>query len=117
MADVRTTPIPDTQTIAEAPHSPTHVATRREDYRPPDWLVPAIRLDFDLEPERTHVRATLSVRRSGDHDRPLKLDGSELKLLSVKVDDADAEWPFEDSQLLVEPVADEATVETEVECT
>ena len=26
---------------------------RREDYRPPDWLVPEIALDFDLEPEKT----------------------------------------------------------------
>src|SRR5439155_11281517 len=57
----------------------------------------------------------LSVQRNGDHDRPLKLDGSELKLLSLKVDGADAEWRFEDSQLVVELAADEATVETEVE--
>src|SRR3982750_1907456 len=115
MADVRTTTLPDTQTIAEAPHSPVHVAIRREDYRPPDWLVPTIRLDFDLEPEQTRVRAMLTVRRNGDHDRPLKLDGSELKLLSVKVDGAETEWRLEDSQLLVELAADEATIETEVE--
>src|SRR5437762_6272395 len=114
MADVRTTTTTttDTQTIAEAPRSPTHVAIRREDYRPPDWLVPTIRLDFNLEPERTHVRATLSVQRNGDHDRPLRLDGSELKLLSLKVDGADAEWRFEDSQLVVELAGDEATIET-----
>ena len=24
--------------------------TRREDYQPPDWLVPDIALDFDLDP-------------------------------------------------------------------
>ena len=34
MADVRVN--------AEAPQSPTHVTIRREDYRPPDWLVPDI---------------------------------------------------------------------------
>src|SRR5438045_6088117 len=113
MADVRT--LPDAQTAPEAPRSPEHVTTRREDYLPPDWLVPEIRLEFDLDPERTRVRATLSVQRNGDHDRPLKLDGSELKLLSVKVDGADAECRFEDSQLVVELAADEATVETEVE--
>ena len=87
MADVRT--LPDAQTAPEAPPSPEHVATRREDYRPPDWLVPEIRLEFDLNAERTHVRATLSVQRNGDHDRPLVLDGSELKLLSVRVDGQD----------------------------
>ena len=77
MADVRTTTLPDAQTAPEAPPSPTHVAIRREDYRPPDWLVPEIRLDFDLGPERTRVRATLSVERNGAHERPLRLDGDE----------------------------------------
>ena len=85
MADVRTTTLPDAQTAPEAPPSPTHVAIRREDYRPPDWLVPEIRLDFDLSPERTRVRATLSVERNGAHERPLRLDGDEPELLSVKV--------------------------------
>ena len=64
MADVRTTTLPDAQTAPEAPPSPTHVTIRREDYRPPDWLVPEIRLDFDLSPERTRVRATLDVERN-----------------------------------------------------
>src|SRR6059058_146333 len=116
MADVRTTTTaPDTQSIAEAPPSPTHVASRREDYRAPDWLVPEIRLDFDLDPERTLVRATLSVQRNGDHDRPLKLDGSELKLLSVRVNGVDGKWRLEDPNLLIELPGSQATIETEVE--
>src|SRR3954469_7931083 len=113
MADVRT--LPDAQTAPEAPPSPEHVATRREDYRPPDWLVPEIRLEFDLDAERTHVRATLSVQRNGDHERPLQLDGSELKLLSVRVDGQDGKWRLENSQLIVDLAGSEATVETEVE--
>ena len=72
MLDVRTNP--------EAPAAPAHTAIRREDYRPPDWLVPEIRLDFDLGVERTVVRATLTVERNGDHDRPLRLDGDPLEL-------------------------------------
>ena len=42
MADVRTrtTDLP----------APRHAVIRREDYRPPDWLVPAIALDFVLDP-------------------------------------------------------------------
>ena len=62
MADVRSTTT-DTQTIPEAPPSPTHVTVRREDYRPPDWLVPEIALDFALDPAATRVRATLNVVR------------------------------------------------------
>src|SRR4051812_50189760 len=101
MADVRT--LPDAQTAPEAPPSPQHATTRREDYRPPDWLVPEIRLEFDLDAERTHVRATLSVQRNGDHDRPLELDGSELKLLSVRVDGQDGKWRLEKSPPHVRP--------------
>ncbi|HET9146378.1 MAG TPA: aminopeptidase N [Sphingomicrobium sp.] len=114
MADVRTTTLPDAETAPEAPLSPTHVAIRREDYRPPDWLVPEIRLDFDLGTERTRVRATLEVTRNGDHDRPLRLDGSELELSSVKVDGQSAEFRMDGSQLVVELSGQRATVETEV---
>src|SRR5579884_1994750 len=98
MADVRTTTIPDADTAPEAPPSPTHVTVRREDYRPPDWLVPDIRLEFDLDAQRTRVRARLDVKRNGDHDRPLKLDGSDLKLLSARVDGKDAQSRTEGDQ-------------------
>jgi len=114
MADVRTTTA-ETQNIAEAPPSPAHVAIRREDYRPPDWLIPELKLDFDLGIDRTRVRATLSVERNGGHDRPLRLDGDEVKLLSVLVDGTDGKWRLEGDQLVVEIEGDRATVETEAE--
>jgi len=62
----------DLQTAAgiATPH-----AIRREDYRPPDWLVPEVALNFELDPAATKVRARLEVRRNGDHNRPLRLDG------------------------------------------
>jgi aminopeptidase N len=110
MLDVRT--LPDAQVAPEAPPSPTHVTIRREDYRPPDWHVPEIRLDFDLGIERTRVRATLQVERNGEHDRPLRLDGDGLKLLSVK---ADGEWRMEGPALVIDIAGNRATVETEVE--
>ncbi|WP_188945660.1 hypothetical protein, partial [Polymorphobacter multimanifer] len=40
---------------------------RLKDYRPPDWLVPNVALDFDLDGPVTVVRATLSVVRNGLH--------------------------------------------------
>jgi aminopeptidase N len=110
MADVRT--LPGADTAPEAPPSPTHVAIRREDYRPPDWLVPEIHLDFDLGTDRTRVRAALSVERNGDHDRPLRLDGDGLKLVSVE---ADGDWRMDGAQLVIELTGDCATVRTEVE--
>ena len=115
MPDVRSTALPDTHTIPEAPPAPTHVAIRREDYRPPDWLVPEIRLDFDLDPERTRVRATLMVERNGDHDRPLRLDGDDISPLKVQVDGADADYRLDGPQLVIELSGRQATVETEVE--
>src|SRR4051794_10968166 len=99
MADVRTTTIPDAQTAPEAPPSPTHVAIRREEYRPPDWLVPEIKLEFDLGLETTRVRATLGVRRNGSHDRPLRLDGDDLELVSVRVDGEPANHRMDGSAL------------------
>jgi aminopeptidase N len=112
MVDVRT--LPDAEVAPEAPPSPTHVTIRREDYRPPDWLVPEIRLDFALDPDSTRVRATLNVERNGEHDRPLKLAGDELSPVKVTVDGADAAWRMDGSALVVDIAGDRATIETEV---
>jgi aminopeptidase N len=114
MLDIRTA-LADAQSAPEAPSSPTHVAIRREDYRPPDWLVPEIRLDFDLDPECTRVRASLDVVRNGEHGQPLRLDGDGLQPLSVKADGADAVWSMEGPRLVIEMTGDRATIETEVE--
>src|SRR5215213_8679175 len=114
MLDLRTT-VADAETAPEVPPSPTHVAIRREDYRPPDWLVPEIRLEFDLDAERTHVRATLEVARNGDHDRPLRLDGDELALIRLQVDGADTDRRFDGPTLVIDVAGDRAVVETEVE--
>ena len=58
--------------VQNAPASPAVI--HREEYRPPDWQVPDLALDFDLDAAVTRVRATLSVVRSGAHDRPLRLE-------------------------------------------
>jgi len=112
MADVRT--LPDAEVAPEAPPSPTHTTIRREDYQPPDWLVPEIRLDFMLDPDSTRVLATLSVERNGDHDRPLKLAGDGLAPVKVSLDCADTEWRMENTSLVIDIAGDRATVETEV---
>jgi aminopeptidase N len=85
---------------------------RREDYRAPDWLVPHIALEFDLDPARTLVRARLSVERNGEHERPLRLDGEELELLELAVDGRAVSPRFDDGQLVVEIAGASATVET-----
>jgi aminopeptidase N len=97
-----------------APAAPP-AAIRREDYRPPDWLVPAIELEFELGAERTRVRSRLSVERNGAHDRPLRLDSQGLKLLEVKLDGEPAGHRLEGEILTVTPGGAAAIVETLVE--
>ena len=113
MLDVRTT-LADAPTAPDAPPSPAHMTIRREDYQPPDWLVPELELDFDLDTERTRVRATLNVVRNGEHNRPLRLDGDALELVSVTVEGKAAEHRVEGSQLVIDIAGEQATVETEV---
>lgn len=93
-------------------------AIQREDYRPPQWMVPAIALDFQLDPRRTLVRARLTVSRHGDHDAPLRLNGEGLQLLEVWRDGVqldEAGWELDDEWLTVPLDAAEAEIETLVE--
>ena len=115
MPDVRTSASTDSQTIAEAPQSPTHVEIRREDYRAPDWLVPQISLEFDLDADTARVRATLNIERNGAHDRPLRLDGDQLELISVHVDGRAVEHRMDGPTLVLDVAGERASVETLVE--
>jgi len=98
--------------VRTAPAQPA--AIHRADYRPPDWLVPNIALEFELDPERTVVRTRLEVERNGAHDRPLRLDGEELELIGLRVDGQQVEPRFDGEQLVVALTGASAVVETEV---
>lgn len=45
---------------------------RLEDYRPTPYAIPETKLDFSLEPEKTNVRATLTIERR-DGTPPVRL--------------------------------------------
>lgn len=95
-----------------------HSEVRRADYRPPDWLVPEIALDFDLDPKRTTVRARLTVARNGRHDRPLRLEGDELAPLEVRVDGevvGNNKWSLDGGALVIGLDGNSHIVETTVE--
>ncbi len=71
------------------------MTVHRTAYTPPPWLVDDVRLVFDLDPRRTVVHATLSVRRNprATPDAPapdappaLVLDGEQLELLDLRID-------------------------------
>jgi len=60
---------------------------RLKDYRPPDWLVDTVVLDFSLHPTQTNVRARLALKPNPDTAAaPLVLDGDGLTLVSLKLD-------------------------------
>lgn len=96
--------------LAATPH-----ITRREDYHVPDWLVPEIALDFDLDPAATRVKAVLTVERNGAHDRALRLDGDGLTPLSITVDGVGAAYEMDGSALVITLPGDRHFVETQVE--
>ena len=92
-----------------APAAPTVI--HRADYAAPDWLVPDIALDFDLDPAKTRVRATLTVARNGAHDRPLRLDGDGLTPLVVRIDGEEtAEWTLDGGVLVLPLLQDKAVI-------
>jgi len=90
---------------------------RREDYRPPEWLVPAIRLRFTLDLEKTRVQASLDVERNGAHDRPLRLNGDGIEALGVWVDGEKTDrWTMDGNDVLISLDGDrhEIGIETEI---
>ncbi|MGO4832130.1 aminopeptidase N, partial [Rhizobiaceae sp. 2RAB30] len=60
---------------------------RLEDYRPSDYLIPSISLDFRLAPDSTIVVAEIEIeRRQGvAKDAPLALDGDGLTLKRLEI--------------------------------
>ncbi len=87
---------------------------RLADYTPPDWLVPDVKLDFALDADTTIVRARLTVKRNGDHDRPLRLDGEDLRLLSAHVDGIPVNVAPDGPTLSLAIDGDSAIIDTEV---
>src|SRR6185312_2927327 len=118
MADVRSPTLPDAQTAVEAPPSPAHVTIRREDYRPPDWLVPEIALNFTLGIESTRVQSKLQVERNpeaADKD-VIRLNGDGLKPAGVWIDGTPTDkWSMDGGDLLIELPGEAHEIGIEVE--
>ena len=99
---------------AEKPQTPTRLA----DYRPPDWLVERVRLEFDLAPSATRVRARIGFRRNGTGPADLVLHGRKLTLVSAAVDGRDVAGEVEvtrEGLRLAGPLPDRFTWECETE--
>ncbi|MBC7521383.1 MAG: aminopeptidase N [Sandarakinorhabdus sp.] len=100
----------DAQAIPQLPS-----AVKLSDYAPPDWLIPDVALDFRLGAESTLVRSKLTIRRNGDHDRPLVLDGTNLVTHAIRVDGVPVNVAPEAERLTLTIDGDSAVVEIDVE--
>ncbi|MGH8030582.1 MAG: aminopeptidase N, partial [Arenimonas sp.] len=57
------------------------------DYRPPSWRIDQVELEFELDFNRTTVRARLHLAPDPDQPfTPLVLDGEDLELLGIALD-------------------------------
>ncbi len=90
----------------------------RKDYRPTDFFLPSVQLDFSLGKESTLVRSKLEVqRRTQGNKKPLLLDGEELEIVSIRLDGkvlAPTQYMYENDQLCIAEVPDHFELETEV---
>jgi len=90
--------------MTDASSTPALPATiHRGDYRPPEWQIPDIALDFALGIEETRVTAALSVARAAAAPAPLTLRGDGLTPAEVRVDGAVwNDWRLEGGDLIVD---------------
>ena len=96
----------------------TPAPIRLADYQPPAFLVDEIRLDLNLEPSATRVRAELRLRRNGAGDAPLFLNGERLRPIAFALDGAPLEAgraEFSPTGVTIRDVPDSFVLETEVE--
>src|SRR3546814_2368181 len=79
------------------------VTIHRGDYRPPEWQVPDIALDFALGLDETKVAAVLSVVRHADVPAPLVLRGDGLTPAAVRVDgEGWNDWRMDGGDLIID---------------
>jgi aminopeptidase N len=96
--------------------------THLKDYRPPDYRVDTVNLQFNLDETRTMVKSLLTVVCSHDRSegiRPFVLFGKDLKLLGMKLDGQvldERHYKIDGETLTILPVPDRFVLETDTEC-
>jgi aminopeptidase N len=87
-------------------------AIHLKDYAPPAFLIGRVTLDVDIREDDALVKATLSVRRNGASNAPLVLDGDELELISLLLDQKKKTYQVTAEALTIPDVPDAFTLET-----
>jgi aminopeptidase N len=88
----------------------TPLTVYRRDYTPPNFFLDRIALTFRLDPQKTIVTARSTLRRNQNAAlQPLRLDGENLKLLSIVVNGvplSSDQYRLTDQFLEIDTVAD-----------
>ncbi len=80
---------------------------KRVDYRAPVFTITDVNMDVRLHPTQTRVSSTFEVKRNGEHDLPLTLDGDHLTLISLTINDTPhTDYQETPGQLVVNQVPD-----------
>ena len=58
-----------------------------KDYQAPQFSIQHIDLRFELAPLKTSVQSTMTINRTDESNADLALDGVDLTLISLMVDD------------------------------
>ncbi|MGD8203710.1 aminopeptidase N [Pantoea sp. FN0305] len=83
----------------------------RHDYQAPDYTITDIDLTFNLDASVTRVTAVSRVKRLGANQAELRLDGGELTLVSLRVDDQPWEaYRLEEGALVLTGLPDNFTL-------
>ena len=91
-----------------------------KDYQAPEYLIDETHLTFELFEDHTLVHAQLLMRRNparGAGLPALALDGQQLELLSVSLDDIELtaeDYQLSDSHLILHPTSEQFVVDTSV---
>ena len=86
-------------------------AKYRHDYRAPEYLISDIDLTFDLDATKTVVTAISQVTRQSATAVPLRLDGEDLTLVSLHInDEAWSDYKEEGNQLVIDNLPERFTL-------
>ncbi|MBM1195074.1 aminopeptidase N [Pseudomonas weihenstephanensis] len=91
-----------------------------KDYQAPEYLIDETHLTFELFEDHTLVHAQLVMRRNPERGAglpPLALDGQQLELLSVKLNDLELtaqDYQLTDSHLTLNPQTEQFVLDTSV---
>lgn len=86
-------------------------AKYRHDYRAPDYFISDIDLTFELDAAQTVVTAVSQISRNAAEATPLRLDGEDLTLVSLHINDAPwQDYRLEEGALVLENLPERFTL-------